>query len=181
MSAWSESQAIGCSEMDYHIRGRVLVYHMYISAPLHHYNFLGHCSSIFDVCICMRICVWFFMFHIFIMNEEIVLTSISKYVDVTLIWVYHGTLTYRKLLEAPEIRTSLEPWWHHQMETFYALLALCTGNSPVTGEFPAQRPVTWSFYVFFDLHLNKLLCKQSWGWWFERPSRPLRHHCYGFN
>ena len=22
-------------------------------------------------------------------------------------------------------------WWHHQMETFFALLALCAGNSPV--------------------------------------------------
>ena len=28
------------------------------------------------------------------------------------------------------------------METFSALLALCAGNSPVTGEFLAQRPVT---------------------------------------
>ena len=25
----------------------------------------------------------------------------------------------------------LLPWWRHQMETFSALLALCTGNSPV--------------------------------------------------
>ena len=31
------------------------------------------------------------------------------------------------------------------METFSALLALCEGNSPVTGEFPSQRPVTRSF------------------------------------
>ena len=30
-----------------------------------------------------------------------------------------------------------------------ALLAICAGNSPVTGEFPAQRPVTRSFDVFF--------------------------------
>ena len=28
-------------------------------------------------------------------------------------------------------------------------------NSLVTGKFPVQRPVTWSFDVFFDLHLNK--------------------------
>ena len=28
------------------------------------------------------------------------------------------------------------------MESFSALLAICAGNSPVTGEFPAQRPVT---------------------------------------
>ena len=63
-------------------------------------------------------------------------------------------------------------WWRHQMETFSALLAICAGYSPVTGEFPAQRPVTWSFDVFFDL----LLSKQSWGWWFETPSCPLWRH-----
>ena len=45
-------------------------------------------------------------------------------------------------------------WWRHQMEAFSALLALCTGNSRVTGEFTAQRPVTRSFDVFFDLRLN---------------------------
>ena len=67
--------------------------------------------------------------------------------------------------------------WRHQMETFSTLLALCAGNSPVPGEFPAQRPVTRSFDVFFDLRPDKRLSKQSWGWWFERPSRPLwRHH-----
>ena len=41
------------------------------------------------------------------------------------------------------------------METFTALLTLCTGNSPVTGEFPSQRPVTRSFDVFFDLRLEQ--------------------------
>ena len=45
------------------------------------------------------------------------------------------------------------------METFSALLAICAGNSPVTDEFPAQNPVTWSFDVFFDLRLNKRLSK----------------------
>ena len=68
-------------------------------------------------------------------------------------------------------------WWCHQMETFSALLALCAGNSPVTGEFPSQRPVTWSFDVFFHLCLNKRLNKQWWGWWFEMPSRLLWGHC----
>ena len=62
-------------------------------------------------------------------------------------------------------------WWRHQMEPFSASLAICAGNSPVTGEFPAQRPMTRSFDVFFDL--NKRLSKQSWGWWLETPSRPL--------
>ena len=67
-------------------------------------------------------------------------------------------------------------WWRHQMETFFALLAICAGNSPAPGEFPAQRPVTRSFDVFFDLHLNKRLSKQSWGWRFETLSRPLWRH-----
>ena len=56
------------------------------------------------------------------------------------------------------------PWSRHQMDTFSALLALCAGNSSVTGEFPSQRAVTQSFDVFFDLCLNKRLSKQ---WWFE--------------
>ena len=63
------------------------------------------------------------------------------------------------------------------METFSALLTICAGNSPMTGEFPAQRPVTQSCDVFFDLRLNKRLSKQSWGWWFKTPSRPLWRHC----
>ena len=41
------------------------------------------------------------------------------------------------------------------MEKFSALLDICAGNSPIPGEFPAQRPVTRSFDVFFDLRLNK--------------------------
>ena len=68
-------------------------------------------------------------------------------------------------------------WRRHQMETFYALLVLCVGNSPVTGEFPTQRPVTRRFDIFYDLRLNKPLSKQSWGWWFETPSRSLWRHC----
>ena len=71
-------------------------------------------------------------------------------------------------------------WWHHQMKTFSVLPALWTGNSPVTGEFPSQRPVTRSFYVFFELCLNKKLSKRLWGWWFEMPSRPLWHQCNGW-
>ena len=68
-------------------------------------------------------------------------------------------------------------WWRHQMETFSVLLAICAGNSPVSSEFPSQRPVMRSFDVFLDLRLNKRLSKQSWGWWFETPSCSLWHHC----
>ena len=63
------------------------------------------------------------------------------------------------------------------MKTLSALLAFCARNSPITGEFPIQRPVTQSCDVFFDRHLNKRLGKQSWGWWSETLSCLLwRHH-----
>ena len=76
--------------------------------------------------------------------------------------------TWRKVLR----------WGRHQMETFSVLLAICVGNSPVTGEVPAQRPVTQSFDVFFDLRQNKRLSKQWWGWWFETLLHPLWRHCH---
>ena len=72
---------------------------------------------------------------------------------------------------------SSNSWWHHRMETFSALLALCARNSPVTGEFHAQRPVTRRFDVFFDPQQNERLSKHLWGWWFETPSHPLWRHC----
>ena len=71
----------------------------------------------------------------------------------------------------------LKPWWRHQMDIFSALLSLCVGNSPITGQFPSQRPVTRSFDVFFDLRLNKRLSKQPRYRWSERPSRSLWSHC----
>ena len=59
------------------------------------------------------------------------------------------------------------------METFSTLLALCAGNSPVIGEFPAQRPVTRSFDVFFYL-----ICAGINGWVNSRDACDLRrHHC----
>ena len=55
------------------------------------------------------------------------------------------------------------------METFSALLAVCAGNSPVAGDFPAQRPVTRSFDVFVDLRLNER-------WVNTREAGDLRRH-----
>ena len=68
-------------------------------------------------------------------------------------------------------------WWRHQMEIFSALLAICAGHLPVAGEFSAQRPVTRSFDVIFDMRLTKRLGKQWWGGWFETLSYPLWRHC----
>ena len=60
-------------------------------------------------------------------------------------------------------------WWRHQRETFCALLALCAGNSPVTGEFPSQRPVTRSFDV-------SLICAWINDWVNNREASYLRRH-----
>ena len=72
-------------------------------------------------------------------------------------------------------KVTFSPWWRHQMETFSALMAICAGNSPGTGDWP-QRPVTRSFAVFFDVRPNKQLSKQSWRWWFETLSPSLWRH-----
>ena len=77
----------------------------------------------------------------------------------------------------PRCDALIQSRWRHQMETFSALLALCTGNSPIIGEFPSQRPVTRSFDILFDPRLNKRLSKQSWSLWFKTPSHSLWRHC----
>ena len=63
---------------------------------------------------------------------------------------------------------------------FRATGHLC-GEFTGPGDFPAQRPVTRSFDVFFDLRPNKRLSKQPWGWWFETPSWSLWRQCNGSN
>ena len=82
----------------------------------------------------------------------------------------------RAAASAPSWRQYLGAVAPSEIDTFSSLLAICAGNSPVIGEFPAQRPVTRSFDVFLDLRLNQRLSKQSWGWWFETPSCPLWRH-----
>ena len=52
---------------------------------------------------------------------------------------------------------------------FHITSHLCARNSKVIGEFPAQRPVTWSFDVFFDLRLNI-------GWMNNGEAGDLRCH-----
>ena len=72
-------------------------------------------------------------------------------------------------------------WSLHMMTSSNGNIFRVTG--PLCGDFtgdrwiPLTRPVTRSFDIFFDLHLKKLLSKQSWGWWLETPSRLLWRHC----
>ena len=59
-------------------------------------------------------------------------------------------------------------WWRHQMEMFFAFLAIWVGNSPATDGFPSKRPAKPNFDVFFDLLLN--------GWVNDRDVGDLRGH-----
>ena len=115
---------------------------------------------------------------------------LTKYLllDTTIInqWCKDARMTGRTTCYLVGIALAMErrswdrPWRRHQMETFSALLGICAWNSSVPGEFPTKRPVTRSFDVYFDLRPNKRLSKQSWGWWFEMPSRPLWRHRNAF-
>ena len=94
------------------------------------------------------------------------------------LWEYlmHSTLNTKFLFTFSELH--LISLWHHQMETFSALLALCDGNPPVTGEVLSKRLVTRSIDVLMsDPRLNKRLSKQSRRRWFEMTSRSLWSHC----
>ena len=52
-------------------------------------------------------------------------------------------------------------------------MAICAENSQVIGEFP-KRPVTWSFYVFFDLRVNN-------GWVNNREAGDFRRYRVHYN
>ena len=102
---------------------------------------------------------------------------------------HNAPITYLTMHHLEQICT-------HLVKLSFALLSLCTDRFMMTssngnifrvtgplcgeftgpGEFPTQRPVTRSFDVYLDLRLNKRLCKQSWGWWFETLLCPLWRH-----
>ena len=66
-------------------------------------------------------------------------------------------------------QSSVHLWWRHQMEAFSALLTLCAGNSPVTGEFPHKGQ--WRGALMFSLI-------SVWinGWVHNREAGDLRCH-----
>ena len=126
---------------------------------------------------CLNLCHWFY-FLLFCLIHIICHFSRSMLKNIHILhwhWGNHVTVTrFRhtthfysvwplslssRIYTGRERRWPRWTWWRHQMKTFSALLALCAGNSPVTDEFPSQRPVTQSFQVFFDLRLNKRLSK----------------------
>ena len=106
----------------------------------------------------------------------------SQWLRLTLSYFQHGKQNY--FTRSSGIHHNDVTWvpWRFNMMT------LSNGNifrvtGPLCREFtghrriPSQRPVTRSFDAFFDLRLNKRLSKQSWVWWFEKPSCSLWRHC----
>ena len=60
-------------------------------------------------------------------------------------------------------------WWRHQMETFFALLALCAGNSPVPVNSPHKGQ--WRGALMFSL-----ICSWINDWVNNREAGDLRRH-----
>ena len=52
-------------------------------------------------------------------------------------------------------------WWHHQMKTFSALLAICAGKPPVTGEFPTKANDAELWYLFWSAPEQTVV--NNWG------------------
>ena len=77
--------------------------------------------------------------------------------------ISHNHVSHSYRIQVYVLIRVIVTWWCHQMETLSVVWTLCAGNSPVTGEFPAQSPVKRGFDVFFDMRLNTRLSKQSWG------------------
>ena len=73
-------------------------------------------------------------------------------------------------------RRPCSPWSRHHDDVINGNIFHVTGLLWLAGEFPSQRPVTPNSDVFFDLHLNKRLCKQTKRRWFGVPCRSLWRH-----
>ena len=124
-----------------------------------HYSLSGLCNTWQDIAWDLQ------LNHVFIMLR-IISRSLRRKANIYSQELEHCTKSMSRMGTHDDVIK-----WKH----FPRYCPLC-GNSPVTSEFPSQRPVTRSFDVFFHLHLNGRLSKQSWGCWFKTPLRPLWLH-----
>ena len=109
---------------------------------------------------------WTNRLYYHMMNERKIALQLTMHVGCLSGLSNPGYHQIHALYEADLIGCS---WWRHQMETHSALLALCAGNSPVTGEFPAQRPVTRNFDGSF-------ICAWINDWANNREAGDFRRH-----
>ena len=112
--------------------------------------------------------------YIWVINNLVAFESASYIRDLTvMLSLSQCVVTTRRLLGSWSSQGDVIKWKHFP------------GYWPFVREFPGDRwilrtkPKTQNFDVSFDLRLNGRLSKQSWGWWFETPSRPLWRHNNG--
>ena len=117
---------------------------------------------------------------------------------LTLVWVMNWCRHAPSHYRSPDLCDQMASLHHNELTwcryivTHCGLVMMTSSNGNIfrvtgplcgeftgPGEFPAQRPVTRNFDVFFDLRPNKRLSTQPWGWWFETPSWSLWHQCNG--
>ena len=118
----------------------------------------------------------FGQFRSFVEKEIFVSIELRRYMNPYNFFCKIGrcTLNWSAFYTSMWLFDTHASWWRHQMEIFSALLALCVGNSPVTGEFLSQRPVTLSFDFF-------LICAWINRWVNNREAGDLRRHRAHYN
>ena len=116
--------------------------HLYFESSVSRILFIPHFSTrvLFLVCCCSPAYIQLYC-----------VSFISRMLFTSNIYAIVIAALHIPMLLPGKQELFISPWWRNQMETFSVLLVLCVGNSPVTSEFPAQRPVTRSFEIFFDL------------------------------
>ena len=101
-------------------------------------------------------------------------TEVKRCINDIYVWLTHYimvpcSIRYLNVIACSLQHRAIISWWRHQMETFSALLAICAGNSPVTGEFPAKGQ--WHGALVFSL-----TCAWINGWVNTHEAGDLRHH-----
>ena len=89
------------------------------------------------------------------------LSLFTNYIVVILQQIDHHLPTFQVVVTCA--------WWRHQMEIFSASLSLCTGNSPMTGEFPHKGQLRGALmFSLISAWIN--------GWVNNREAGDLRRH-----
>ena len=112
-------------------------------------------------------------------GKHIFVTISATWMNILLIMVSLIVFrTYTYICYGIKMKTTdrwqlIQRWWRHQMETFFALLALYEGNSPVTGESlsPHTHKGQWRRALMFSL-----ICAWTNGWANHRDAGDLRRH-----
>ena len=142
-------------------------------------------SIIWAIMYCTRICLYIYYV------SEVIIDIFITYIE------FYSQLLYVMIVKSRERKRVLYQFWitdslFRESTGFLSipLIMMTSSNGNIfrvtgplcgeftgPGEFPAQRPVTRSFDVFFDLRPNKRLSKQPRGWWFDTSSWSLWRQC----